>query len=69
MKTPLFSQASEDGQNTCEKTEASSNVDNLEDGFTGDGDTTDAGESDEEEYNYSWLDKMAAKDAQVSNNC
>jgi hypothetical protein len=67
-KTCVFSQASEDAQDTCEKTEVSSDVDDSEDECTGEGNTTDARESDEEEYNYSQLDEMATKDAQVSNN-
>jgi hypothetical protein len=68
MTTRVFSQASEDAQVTRANTEASFNLEDSENEFTGAGNTTEAGGSDEEEWNYSQLDEMAAKDARVSNN-
>ena len=67
MKTRVFSQASEDAQVTRANTEASFNLGDSENEFTGAGHTTEGG-SDEEEWKYSQLDEMAAKDARVSNN-
>jgi hypothetical protein len=70
MKTRVLSQASEDAQGTRANTEASFNLDS-ETEFTGPCNTTEAGESDhsdEEEWKYSQLDEMAAKDTRVSNN-
>jgi len=72
MKTRVFSQASEDAQVTRANTEVSFNLEDSGTEFTGPCNMTEAGESDhsdEEEWKYSQLDEMAAKDAQVSNNC
>jgi hypothetical protein len=66
-KTRVFSQASEDAQDTCANTEASNHLDDSGNQSTGEANTTDAGGcvSDNEEWGYSQLDKMATKDAQV----
>ena len=66
-KTRVFSQESEDAQVTCANTEASFNLGDSDNEFTGAGHTTEGG-SDEEEWKYSQLDEMAAKDMRVSNN-
>ena len=67
MKTWVFSQASEDAQDTQANTEASFDLGDSENEFTGAGHMTEGG-SDEEEWKYTQLDKMAAKDVGVSNN-
>ena len=66
-KTRVFSQESEDAQVTRANTEASFNLGDSDNEFTGAGHTTEGG-SDEEEWKYLQLDEMAAKDVQVSNN-
>ena len=67
LKTRVFSQASEDAQDTRANTEVSSHLNDSGNASTGETNTTDAGGcvSDEEEWGYSQLDKMATKDAQV----
>jgi hypothetical protein len=66
QKTHVFSQASEDAQNTRANTGVSSWLDDSGNASTGEM-TTEEGRclSDEEEWGYSQLDKMVTKDAQV----
>jgi hypothetical protein len=67
VNTCVFPQASEDAQDTCTNTEVSSNRDNLGNMSTGEANTSDTKgcASDDEEWGYLQLDKMANKDAQV----
>ena len=67
MKTCVFSQASEDAQDTHRNTEASDNLDGS--GSTSDGESVvpeERGGRSDEEWEYDKLDKLATKDTQVS---
>ena len=66
LRARVFSQASEDAQDTNGNTEASSDLDDSGKVSTGEADGTD------EEWQFSQMQEMAVKDAKdvrVSNNC
>jgi hypothetical protein len=67
LNTRVFSQASEDAQDTHANTEVSSNLDNLGNTSTEENErsNTRGSTTDEEEWAYLQLDTMATKDAQA----
>ena len=66
MNTHVFSQASEDAQDTCKNTEVCC-LDDLEDALARETSTSRKGGclTDEDKWGYLELDKMATKDPQV----